>query len=167
MYCLPNKFKLEHFNIMKLIVFDLDFTLWNAGGTWCDHTFPPYRKEINHVIDSQRNIIYLYPEATNILNHLASVGFEIGIASRTHQSGWAEELLRLFSIDTFFKYKQIFPGSKVEHFRNLRKASKKDFSNMIFFDDELRNITEVSELGVKTVFVESGISWNLIKSCLS
>lgn len=43
---------------MKLIVFDLDFTLWNAGGTWCDHTFPPYRKENNRVIDSQGNIIF-------------------------------------------------------------------------------------------------------------
>ena len=34
-----------------LLVFDLNFTLWNAGGTRCDHTTPPYRKRIDHILD--------------------------------------------------------------------------------------------------------------------
>ena len=33
-----------------LIVSDLDFTLWDAGGTWCDQTLAPYRR-INHVVE--------------------------------------------------------------------------------------------------------------------
>jgi magnesium-dependent phosphatase 1 len=151
---------------MKLIVFDLDFTLWNAGGTWCDHTFPPYRKENGYILDSQGNRISLYPDTKAILNHLTSVGFEIAIASRTHEASWAEELLRLFSIDSHFIYKQIFPGSKVEHFHNLRNESKLTFEQMVFFDDEMRNISEVSALGVKSVLVDNGINKELVFSSI-
>ena len=152
---------------MKLFVFDLDFTLWNAGGTWCDHTFPPYRKENGHIVDSNGSIISLYPDTKKILEHLYQAGHEIAIASRTHEAAWAKELLSLFSIDKYFKYQQIFPGSKLEHFKNLWRESNKEYSNMIFFDDEMRNIHEVGSLGVKTVFVNDGIHWGLVKPCLS
>ena len=38
---------------------------------------------------------------------------------------------------------------------------------MVFFDDEMRNITEVSRLGVTSVFVESGMSIELFQTGLS
>jgi len=31
-------------NYPKVIVFDLDFTLWNGGGTWCDHLRAPFAR---------------------------------------------------------------------------------------------------------------------------
>ena len=36
----------------KLIVFDLDFTLWNAGGTWCDHLRAPFHCRDGCVLDA-------------------------------------------------------------------------------------------------------------------
>ncbi len=152
---------------MKLVVFDLDFTLWNAGGTWCDHTYPPYRKVNGHIKDSNGSIIFLYPEAKNILESLHKQDIAIAIASRTHEPSWANELLRLFNIDHFFRFKEIYPGSKTEHFQQLRINTGISFDRMVFFDDEMRNIDDVSSLGVHAVLVNNGISWKLISKELT
>ena len=44
------------------------------------------------------------------------------------------------------------------HFQALREQSGTDFSEMLFFDDEMRNIRECSALGVECVFVEQGLN---------
>jgi magnesium-dependent phosphatase 1 len=148
---------------MKLIVFDLDFTLWNAGGTWCDHTFPPYKRVNGYIEDSVGSIIFLYPDARNILERLHGQGYQIAAASRTHEPSWALELLKLFEINHFFTHKEIYPGSKIEHFRQLQHLTGIDYEKMTFFDDEMRNIDDVSALGVNAVLVDKGINWELIE----
>lgn len=145
----------------SLIVFDLDFTLWNAGGTWCDHTSPPYRKLNNHVVDSENNTIFLYPDVKNILTELQEE-YILAIASRTHRTEWARELMQLFEIDKCFSHFEIYPGSKTEHFYHLQHQTKIPFEEMLFFDDEMRNVDEVARIGVTTVLVDEGISKNLI-----
>ena len=151
---------------MQLIVFDLDFTLWNAGGTWCDHTFPPYKKVNNHVKDSTGSIIFLYPDTRDILKQLHEQNYLIAIASRTHEPTWAKELLRLFEIDQYFSLREIYPGSKIEHFNQIRHRTGIDFENMIFFDDEMRNIHEVGTLGVNAVLVSEGINREIVESVI-
>lgn len=146
----------------ELIVFDLDFTLWNAGGTWCDHTLPPYRRVDGYVEDASHAKIILYPDSRAILDELHG-RYLLGIASRTHQPSWARELMELFGISAYFRHVMIFPGSKTSHFRQLRAETGKDYRQMVFFDDEMRNVREVSQLGVKSVLVEDGISMNLVR----
>lgn len=146
----------------KLVVFDLDFTLWNAGGTWCDHTFPPFTKHNGYVFDSQNSRIFLYPDSRQILQELYRRKVKLAVASRTHEPHIASELIRLFEIDRFFSYFQIFPGSKVTHLTSLQAQAEVPFAQIIFFDDEHRNIAEVSRLGVKSVMVENGINYSLI-----
>ena len=46
--------------------------------------------------------------------------------------------------------------SKVVHFLSLQEKFNLAFEQMVFFDDEMRNIHEVAALGVKAVFVEEG-----------
>lgn len=150
----------------KLFVFDLDFTLWNAGGTWCDHTNPPYTRVNNYVEDSYGSRIVLYPDVRQILNQLTLEGFTLALASRTGQPSWAKELLRLFEIEHLFKYKEIYPDSKVKHFNRLQSQSGIPFSDMVFFDDEMRNIQEVGSLGVNAVYVECGLSVKMIENHL-
>lgn len=150
----------------SLIIFDLDFTLWNAGGTWCDHTSPPYRKVNDHIKDSENNIIFLYPEAKEILEDL-SVDYTLGIASRTHRPEWALELMSLFNIKHLFKYFEIYPGSKVEHFYQIQSRSGIAFSQMLFFDDEMRNIDDVRNLDATTVLVDQGITRELVSRHIS
>jgi len=43
---------------------------------------------------------------------------------------------------------EIFPANKTKHFANLRSTSKVEYHEMIFFDNERRNCTDVARLGV-------------------
>lgn len=145
-----------------LVVFDLDFTLWDAGGTWCDHTTPPYRRQNGHILDGEGRMISLYPEVRSILDHLNQKRIPMALASRTHSPLIASRLLDLLSIGTYFKYLQIYPGSKVRHFGYLHRDSGIQYESMYFFDDEHRNITEVEPLGVQTRLVKNGLNWKEI-----
>ena len=42
---------------------------------------------------------------------------------------------------------EIYPSSKDRHFRSLKSKTGVDFGDMLFFDDERRNIMEVREKG--------------------
>ena len=145
----------------SLLVFDLDFTLWDAGGTWCDHTSPPYHRINNHVVDSEGSTIFLYPEVKPLL-HKLSKDLILAIASRTYRPEWAKELMKLFGIDQYFRYMEIYPGSKTGHFHQLQYRSKIPFGEMLFFDDEMRNVEEVARLGVTSVLVNEGITGNIV-----
>jgi magnesium-dependent phosphatase 1 len=142
-----------------LVVFDLDFTLWDAGGTWCDQTAPPYERYNGHITDGEGRNIILYPEVRAILRQLQEKEISMALASRTTSPAIARRLLDLFGIDTYFSYLQIYPGTKVRHFNYLQKESGIPYENMYFFDDEHRNIMEVERLGVQSKLVSSGLSW--------
>jgi magnesium-dependent phosphatase 1 len=151
---------------MKIFVFDLDFTLWDAGGTWCDATNPPYSWENGKLLDSLGSWIRLYDDVIDIFESLKEEGKIIVAASRTNRPDWAQDLLGLFNIDIYFDLKEIYPSSKVKHFNNIQDHFNIPYHEMVFFDDELRNIEDVSRLGVEAVFVRNGISMNHIDKFL-
>ncbi|WP_028974786.1 magnesium-dependent phosphatase-1 [Spirochaeta cellobiosiphila] len=145
-----------------LYVFDLDFTLWDCGGTWCDCTSPPYRKTRGGVYDSVGRHIRLYPDVLPILNRLREEGHLLAVASRTHEPMWAKALLKLLDVDTVFQFKEIYPGSKYPHFKSLKEKSHMNYDEMIFFDDEERNIKDIQGLGVKSILVSHGFNWRYL-----
>ncbi|WP_297092651.1 magnesium-dependent phosphatase-1 [uncultured Draconibacterium sp.] len=142
---------------MRLFVFDLDFTIWDAGGTWCDATNPPYFWENGALLDQSGSEMQLYPEVIGIFDELQKNDKKIAAASRTFEPGWAQDLLHLFDINKYFDLKEIYPGTKVAHFKKIQNHFKLPYTEMVFFDDEYRNIHEVSKLGVKAVLVENGL----------
>lgn len=150
----------------KLFVFDLDFTLWDTGGMWCDCTTPPYHKSNGKVYDSRKNHLKLYSETLEILEDLKSEGKILAVASRTSQPSWAKELMQLFEIDHFFSYKEIYPTSKIKHLTKISNESGCLFSEMVFFDDEYRNIDDAQSIGVSAQFVRNGINKELIEKYL-
>ncbi len=150
----------------KLFVFDLDFTLWDAGGVWCDCTSPPYKRYNGYVLDSSNRKITLYPEVWDILKSLKIHNRKIAIASRTEQPTWAREILELFDLRQWFDFEEIFPDRKIQHFYNIQEKSGITFEEMVFFDDEQRNISDVSTLGVTTEWVTSGIKKILVDKYL-
>lgn len=153
---------------MKLFVFDLDFTVWDAGGTWCDCTYPPYTKNSNCILDVDGREIKLYPDVLKILMHLKERNKPVSVASRTSSPEIANQLLKMFEIDAYFKHPQIFPGSKLSHFKNLRERFGISYSDMVFFDDEYRNIREISALGVHCEYLEEGgLKWDLVSPYIS
>jgi magnesium-dependent phosphatase 1 len=149
-----------------LFVFDLDFTLWDCGGTWCDCTSPPYWREKGSVVDSAGRSISLYPHVPGILQKLKKDDHKLAAASRTHEPDWARELLHLLGISDLFDWKEIYPGPKIPHFKNLKEKSGIPYDQMIFFDDEMRNIYDISRLGVHAIHVEEGLERSYVKDYL-
>ncbi|CAL1680565.1 unnamed protein product [Lasius platythorax] len=149
----------------KVIVFDLDYTLWPF---WVDtHVTPPFRRGTqNKIVDAHGCTIKYYTNVPNILRQLLEEGYELGVASRTSEIKGAKQLLDLFGWKKYFKYVEIFPGSKVTHFLNIQKSSQADYKDMIFFDDETRNIMDVGKLGVHAILVRDGVTHQVIKSAL-
>ena len=146
----------------KLFVFDLDFTLWNTGNVWCDCTTPPYQWSNNILMDANKKQLFLYPETIEILEMLYNEGHILAVASRTNEPTWAIQLMQLFDIEKYFSYVEIYPSSKIKHLNKISKTSGVHFSDIIFFDDEHRNITDTKSLGVNSIYVENGINKKLI-----
>lgn len=150
----------------EIFVFDLDFTLWNAGGGWCDTSNPPYKWINGKLLDNSGSWMRLYPDVIEILETLKKNKKIIVAASRTFEPDWANDLIRLFDIDKYFDLKEIYPGSKIRHFKQIQNHFNIPHSKMVFFDDEYRNIDEVGSLGVEAVYVQYGVSFKVVSEFL-
>ncbi|XP_078190752.1 magnesium-dependent phosphatase 1 isoform X1 [Callithrix jacchus] len=141
----------------KLAVFDLDYTLWPF---WVDtHVDPPFHKSSNGTVRDRRGQdVRLYPEVPEVLKRLQSLGVPSAAASRTGEIEGANQLLELFDLIRYFVHREIYPGSKVTHFERLQQKTGIPFSQMIFFDDERRNIVDVSKLGVTCIHIQNGMN---------
>lgn len=52
---------------------------------------------------------------------------------------------------------EIYPTPKVRHIKSISRRLGVHLNEILFFDDEKRNIKDVSSLGVTSVIVDSGI----------
>ena len=150
----------------KIFVFDLDFTLWDAGGTWYDTINPPYFREYEKLLDQSWNWIRFYSDVIHILNLLKENKKYIVAAFRTFEPEWAQDLLHQLDIDKYFDLKEIYPASKIQHLKRIQNYFNLIFSRMLLFDDKYNIIEEFSGLGVETVFVKKGINQKKSK-CIS
>lgn len=149
-----------------MVVFDLDFTLWDCGGTWCDCLSPPFCRREGRVMDRTRRLINLYPDVPRILDYCQQHNLVMALASRTEQPQWARQLIELLELSQRFAFQEIYPSSKLRHFAALQAVSEVNYRNMIFFDDEPRNTREVSTLGVSCIDVPDGLTWELFLQSL-
>ncbi|KAK0141733.1 Magnesium-dependent phosphatase 1 [Merluccius polli] len=125
------------------------WTILLCGPFWVDtHVDPPFHKDKNGVVlDSSQKRISLYEDTEKVLKSIHSQDIKIGIASRSGEVDGAKQLLTLFKLNRYIcKYQEIYPGSKLTHFKKLHDDSKVEYSDMMFFDDEPRNISEVGRL---------------------
>ncbi|KAG8745190.1 hypothetical protein FRC12_014631, partial [Ceratobasidium sp. 428] len=65
----------------------------------------------------------------------------------------------------FFDTLEIYPGSKIRHFKALHKKTGIPYHEMLFFDDEWRN-KEVESLGVTMQHIRDGMSWKYFEQGL-
>lgn len=148
--------------VPKLIVFDLDYTLWPL---WVDtHVDLPLNKLADgSIMDRKGDKITLYEDVIPILDKVTSIGINIAFASRTGALEEAESLLNIMDLNKYVIAKEIYPGSKVTHFSNFKTKLGIDFSEMVFFDDEVRNIRDLAKLGVTAIHTPTGLSWKYFK----
>ncbi|CAH1971685.1 unnamed protein product [Acanthoscelides obtectus] len=146
---------------LKLIVFDLDFTLWPY---WADcHIQSPYRIASNEkIIDSAGNIVECYPDVPEVLADLHKKGYILGVASRCPDREGCRQLLNLFGFNKYLKYIEIHDCHKFQHFEKIKKSSGVDFSEMMFFDDDKNNIRDISSMGVVSILVREGITKQVV-----
>lgn len=145
----------------SLFVFDLDYTLWPF---WVDtHPTPPFRLSTPTTVVDRVNTRYsFYDSVPRILHALRGKNILIAAASRTHAPVHARQVLSLLEIESekaidYFHHLEIYPGSKITHFKRIAKATDIDYEDMLFFDDELRNAEVDEQLGVCMVHVPDGV----------
>ncbi|KAK9464058.1 acid phosphatase-domain-containing protein [Lipomyces oligophaga] len=159
-------------DLPKIVVFDLDYTLWPACiSCWSDvNVSPPVRagKTRDHVVDRSGEKIGFFKDVARVISALKARGVLVGAASRTDAISTAKSMLRLIEIDNkpamdHFDAVQIYPGSKLTHFSRIRTDTEIPYHEMLFFDDESRNKEVEYELGVKFMFVQDGVTWDLFR----
>ena len=139
----------------KLFVFDLDDTVWYPEMYMLSGA--PFKKDQRgRVFDRAGEEVVVYPAAMACPKELATAdewkGAKIAYASRTHQKSWAMKCLELIEVPDagglslldISAHIEIQSGTKCRHFENLHRASGIPYEDMIFFDNERWNITEVS-----------------------
>ncbi|ATY67369.1 magnesium dependent phosphatase [Cordyceps militaris] len=154
----------------RLMVFDLDYTLWPY---WVDtHPTPPLKANAAHTAATDRygESFAFYDDVPSILQHLprgASAPIKLGVASRTSATAIARDLLKMLHVpgqkarragDVFDAGMEIYPGSKIRHFETLQRRTGVAYEDMLFFDDESRNL-ETEKLGLTMRLVRDGVSW--------
>ncbi|KAK7000380.1 magnesium-dependent phosphatase-1 [Favolaschia claudopus] len=171
----------------SIVAFELDDTIWNGrldeqhfgkGWTpieecleWADGIV---RDKSNH-----RNVLSLRDELGDIISDLETHNVEIAIVSCNTNKALCDRALYLFEarhpaseewtpIIYFVKYDEVYPASKVEHFKRIKNYSGFDFSDMILFDCDSSNNVVEKELGVTFKAVQSvGLTWDTYMEALN
>nr|POE47057.1 putative magnesium-dependent phosphatase p8b7.31 [Quercus suber] len=157
----------------RMIVFDLDYTLWPF---WVDtHVTSPLRASKHvpglKVTDAHGGHYGFYADVAGILSSIKEHNLVLGAASRTSAPTLARKMLDLLTIPAssreeaersrkavnLFDHMEIYPGSKIAHFKSLAKKSGLPYEEMLFFDDESRN-KNVEDLGVVMQLVRDGVT---------
>ncbi|KAM3502029.1 hypothetical protein MY11210_009190 [Beauveria gryllotalpidicola] len=166
----------------RLIVFDLDYTLWPF---WVDTHITPPLKAANAARTAATDrhgedfafyadvplILQLLPRVAAAAASAAAAPIKLGVASRTSAVGIARDLLKMLHLpavdgqqkarragDAFDAGTEIYPGSKIRHFETLQKRTGIAYEDMLFFDDESRNM-ETEKLGVTMRLIRDGLTW--------
>ncbi|KAL6560737.1 hypothetical protein OROGR_004296 [Orobanche gracilis] len=118
---------------------------------------------------SKSSMPSVYPHAKGIVYALKDKGVDIAIASRSPTPDIANTFLEKLGIKPMFVTQEIFSSwtHKTDHFLKIRKSTGVPYNEMLFFDDEDRNIEAVSRMGVASILVDDGVNLEALRNGLS
>lgn len=157
---------------LKLVAFDLDGTIWTPDMYQLWGGGAPFQHASNgcDLIDSAGTSVRLLGISSQILHELKTElslhDVKVAWVSCTDEPDWAVECLAKFRthpgnvpLNRIADSVQIFKANKQAHFGNIKKAHPDiAYSEMLFFDNEMGNIRNVSKLGVKCVYCPDGVT---------
>jgi magnesium-dependent phosphatase 1 len=162
-------------SLPELVVFDLDFTLWQPE-LYQLSSGPPFKAcKDGSVITARGERLDLFPAARGALAELADAGVPVAIASRASEVGWALEIMRLLRVDKKRTMADVIGnapvviqgGSKVKHLKHIASETGVALENMVFFDNERSNIAEVERIGPTCVYCPRGMKDGLFRDGLA
>lgn len=158
----------------KLVAFDLDGTVWSPDMYMLWGGGAPFevKDPTKNLIDCSGQEVRLLGEIGKILEELATTeewkGTVISWVSCTDEPSWANECLMKFvtpgkgiPLKSLVpdKAEMIFKSSKKEHFKRLKAAYPEiEYSEMIFFDNEMGNIRTCTQAGVLSIHCPDGMT---------
>lgn len=153
----------------KVILFDADYTLWPFSFD-LDVTFPIYikeNKEKNIVLDDAGKHLKMYRQVPGILEYLQNRGHKLGVISQTRYNITFMRLLELFDINRYFTFKEVYPIPKQRHIEIINLKSDIDFGDMLYFDDEYKEIPDVADLTTVPILIgDEGVTMEDIRKGL-
>lgn len=149
---------------IKLVIFDLDETLWSMEEGYCSILRPPLQQVgPDTIVDSIGRKIELYGGVRELLQSLRDAGIILSVASKNDPEP-ATEVMKRFGIYDFFTYPQLEWGPKVRLVQRLldimaeRDGVEIMPAEALLVDDWRSNVNEVSGLGVRTLLLNSDIT---------
>ena len=148
----------------KLVVFDLDGTLWApemyelwGGGA-------PFTAVNNgeHLLDCKKVKVQLLGTTRTLLENFTQMSefkngtMAIAFASTTDEPEWARECLEKFTLHNgsikmgsiFSEHEMYKAKDKTVHLTALHHKTGVPFKDIVFFDNKMHNIRDVERLGV-------------------
>lgn len=154
----------------RLVCFDLDGTLWypEMYQLWGSGGAPFKKTDDGNIVDRSGTKVKLMGYTRQILRSIDRDVTQIGIASSTDEPDWAAECMEKITLDDKRELKMadvirkdavaIQKGNKSGHFQLIHRNTKIPYEDMIFFDNEPRNIRAVEPLGVQCVLTPDGMT---------
>ena len=140
----------------KLIIFDLDETLWTIQQKILGPVKGPFRLINAHEAVGETANVRLFTGVRSLLNNLQRLHKHVSLASRSDPE-ICEELLQLFDIQQHFTYPQYGWQQKSHAVLNIMKAYhdvEKEVikpGEVLFIDDWPSNVEAVQETGAATL----------------
>lgn len=140
-------------NLPRLVVFDLDDTVWTVSEGLCSLLVPPFRRTSPDRIETREGCwAQLKPGVRKFFEFLKKEGCYISIVSRNEPQP-AKWLLMAFGLYDYVDFPQFGWGPKAETIQRTASFLGIKLDEVMFFDDWTEHVKAAWDIGVDAYVV--------------